>query len=198
MARPIDPQRRAAILEAARTVFLEQGYAGARMAVIAERAGVASGTVYLYFSSKEALAAALADDFFVRLDIALRPILTQLNDPIAIRAAVETALEFAIAEHDLLRLLRLAVGLTPLAQALPGRRALAERLASALEAQMVAGKVQPYDARVLAELIMGLIEWMAEAALIRGIGKHEPYVSTVIDLLQRALLPSHSSAPSHS
>ncbi len=196
MARPIDPHRRSAILDAARTVFLEQGYAGERMAAIAERAGVASGTVYLYFSSKEALAAALADDFFVRLDTALQPAMVQLNNPAAVRAAVETALLFAIAEHDLLRLLRLAVGLTPLARSLPGRRALAERLAASLEAQMATGKVQPYDAWVLAELVMGLIEWMAETVLMRGIDDHEPYVTTVVDLLQRALLPAHYSTPS--
>lgn len=196
MARPIDPHRRAAILEAARTVFLEQGYAGARMAAIAERAGVASGTIYLYFPSKEALATALADDFFVRLDLALQPTMMQLNTAEAIQAAIQTVLQFAVAEHDLLRLLRLAVGLSPVARALPGRLALADRLAASFAAQMAIGNLQAYDARVLAELVMGLIEWMAETVLMRGIENPEPYVTTVADLLQRALLPLQYSTPS--
>ena len=40
MARTIDPQRRADILQAARAVFAEQGFVGSRIADIATRAGV--------------------------------------------------------------------------------------------------------------------------------------------------------------
>jgi AcrR family transcriptional regulator len=41
------------ILDAAMTVFAEKGFAAARMADIAARAGVTKGTIYLYFPSKE-------------------------------------------------------------------------------------------------------------------------------------------------
>ena len=43
------------ILEAAFEVFGEHGLAGARLDDIARRAGVAKGTIYLYFPNKEAL-----------------------------------------------------------------------------------------------------------------------------------------------
>jgi AcrR family transcriptional regulator len=43
------------ILEAGRHVFAEKGFAGASVDAIAEAAGVAKGTVYLYHASKEAL-----------------------------------------------------------------------------------------------------------------------------------------------
>lgn len=43
------------ILEAAQVVFEEKGYVEARMADVATAAGVSHGTVYTYFSSKEAL-----------------------------------------------------------------------------------------------------------------------------------------------
>jgi AcrR family transcriptional regulator len=43
------------ILEAAFTVFGEHGLAGARLEDIARRAGIAKGTIYLYFPNKEAL-----------------------------------------------------------------------------------------------------------------------------------------------
>jgi TetR/AcrR family transcriptional repressor of mexJK operon len=52
--------KRAAILEAAATVFLSGGYLGASMDDIAEMAGVSKQTVYVYFSSKETLFAAMA------------------------------------------------------------------------------------------------------------------------------------------
>jgi AcrR family transcriptional regulator len=45
--------RRAAILRAARAVFARQGFANTMMDDIAEAAGVAKGTVYLYFASKD-------------------------------------------------------------------------------------------------------------------------------------------------
>ena len=54
--RATDPGvRRQAILEAALTVFAEHGYEAARLDEVARRAGVAKGTLYLYFKDKEAL-----------------------------------------------------------------------------------------------------------------------------------------------
>ncbi len=43
------------ILEAAMETFAEQGFAGAKIEEIARRAGVAKGTVYVYFATKDAL-----------------------------------------------------------------------------------------------------------------------------------------------
>ena len=58
----VDPKRRRdpegrpqQILEAAFVEFGERGLAGARLDDIAKRAGVAKGTIYLYFPNKEAL-----------------------------------------------------------------------------------------------------------------------------------------------
>lgn len=45
--------RRAAILKAARAVFARQGYANTVVEDIAAQAGIAKGTLYLYFKSKE-------------------------------------------------------------------------------------------------------------------------------------------------
>ena len=55
MSRTVPPQRFDAIVRAASTVFLEQGYRRTQMADVAERLGVAKGTLYLYVESKEAL-----------------------------------------------------------------------------------------------------------------------------------------------
>src|SRR5581483_9020544 len=43
------------LLDAAREIVEEDGYAGASVVAIAERAGLASGTLYRHFSSKEEL-----------------------------------------------------------------------------------------------------------------------------------------------
>lgn len=51
--------KRAAILEAALELFVERGFFGTAVPSVAERAGVAAGSIYRYFESKEALVNAL-------------------------------------------------------------------------------------------------------------------------------------------
>jgi AcrR family transcriptional regulator len=52
--------RRESILDAAEAVAFELGYASLTMDAVASSAEIAKGTVYLYFSSKDALLAAIA------------------------------------------------------------------------------------------------------------------------------------------
>lgn len=53
--RPKDPAKRAAILEAAKSLFLSKGYDGSSMDAIAAEAGVSKLTVYSHFTDKETL-----------------------------------------------------------------------------------------------------------------------------------------------
>jgi len=62
MARHRPPDKRARILEAAVWVFARKGYFGARVSEIARRAGIADGTIYLYFRNKEDLLVSLFDE----------------------------------------------------------------------------------------------------------------------------------------
>lgn len=57
LARKID--KRVAILEAALALFVERGFHGTAVPAVAERAGVGAGTIYRYFTNKEALVNAL-------------------------------------------------------------------------------------------------------------------------------------------
>lgn len=54
--------RPAEILQAAIEEFAEHGFAGAKIEAIAARAGVAKGTVYLYYATKEELFEAIVRD----------------------------------------------------------------------------------------------------------------------------------------
>jgi TetR/AcrR family transcriptional regulator, repressor of fatR-cypB operon len=47
--------KREAILEAALALFVERGFHGTAVPLVAERAGVGAGTIYRYFASKEQL-----------------------------------------------------------------------------------------------------------------------------------------------
>lgn len=57
--------RRDAILDAARTLFLEAGFFDVSMATIARQSGLAKGTVYLYFKTKEEIFLALSTEELV-------------------------------------------------------------------------------------------------------------------------------------
>src|SRR5437667_1658893 len=65
---------RRAILDAAEQVFGSRGFAQARMTEIAERAGLAAGTLYNYFDSKEAIFRALLEQRGEELSALLDPI----------------------------------------------------------------------------------------------------------------------------
>ncbi len=57
-------EKERAILAAARAVFVKNGFEGARVAEIARRAGVAEGTIYLYYRTKNDLLQAVVLQFW--------------------------------------------------------------------------------------------------------------------------------------
>ena len=68
-------EREALILQAAEDVFIEKGYYDTSMEEIAVRVGIAKGTIYLHFASKEALVVAILtrdmEIFLEELEVAL-------------------------------------------------------------------------------------------------------------------------------
>jgi AcrR family transcriptional regulator len=70
-------QRRAEILEAALALFSSKGFHDTTMEEVANSAGVAKGTIYLYFQSKEHLLLALKRDFMQGLTDAVANIVAE-------------------------------------------------------------------------------------------------------------------------
>jgi TetR/AcrR family fatty acid metabolism transcriptional regulator len=62
MARPRTADKRRRILDAAVSVFARKGYFAARVSDVAKKAGVADGTIYLYFRNKEDILVCLFDE----------------------------------------------------------------------------------------------------------------------------------------
>ena len=69
------------ILDAAIEVIAENGFFHSRVSEIASRAGVADGTVYLYFKNKDELLMAAIDSAFHRFIARARTALKELSDP---------------------------------------------------------------------------------------------------------------------
>jgi TetR/AcrR family transcriptional repressor of nem operon len=81
---PAPPATKTRILEAARRLFHEQGYAATGVATILRDADVNSGSLYHYFPSKEALLAGVLE-YYVQLlrPVVMDPVEEVAADPIA-------------------------------------------------------------------------------------------------------------------
>lgn len=64
--------KRAAVIQAALELVAEHGFHGTPMAMVAERAGVAAGTIYRYFESKDDMIRGIYKDLETKLSAALR------------------------------------------------------------------------------------------------------------------------------
>jgi len=74
-------KRREAILSAALEEFSAHGFEAARLDDVARRAGVAKGTIYLYFADKEALFRTLCEEDFLALAREFQ-VLARIVDPV--------------------------------------------------------------------------------------------------------------------
>jgi len=63
------PDKREEIVRAALALIAERGFHGAPLAMIAGRAGVGTGTIYLYFDNKDELIAEIYKDIEDRLSL---------------------------------------------------------------------------------------------------------------------------------
>ena len=97
--------RERAILSAAREVFIEAGFEGARIAEIGRRAGIAEGTVYLYYRTKSALMEGVLASFWLDLTHGARAAIAGVEAPdLQLRRLAEYHLDRLIAEHPFLDL----------------------------------------------------------------------------------------------
>lgn len=73
--------KREAILRAATTVFARNGYFNSKVADIAREAGIADGTVYLYFKSKEEILHSIFDRSVEEALGAAKQLVQRIADP---------------------------------------------------------------------------------------------------------------------
>jgi len=75
-------ERHSQILDAAIDVFAEKGFHKARIADVAERAGVADGTIYLYFKNKEELLLTIFEEKMSQLIEGVQAAMAGTTDPL--------------------------------------------------------------------------------------------------------------------
>lgn len=94
------------LLDAAEAEFGERGFHESSIVSITKRAGVALGTFYTYFDSKDALFRALVRDMSGRVKEAVAPAIAGIEDPVRREGkALEAFLDFARSHKEIYRII---------------------------------------------------------------------------------------------
>jgi AcrR family transcriptional regulator len=94
------------ILDAARSEFGERGFSESSIVAITQRAGVALGTFYTYFNSKEEVFQALVRDMSTQVRDHVAPAFNEAEDALdGERRALESFLDFAREHRDVYRII---------------------------------------------------------------------------------------------
>src|SRR5215510_11302668 len=151
--------RHEAIIAAARAIAAEQGLGAVQIVPVAERAGIAAGTVYRYFPSKADLVAALIESVSARELAAFRAAADAAPGPLsALAAGLVTFAARALRQ----RRLAFAVSAEPVDAAvdalrLAARRAFAAELEARIRAAVAGGHLPEQDAGVAAAALVGFL-----------------------------------------
>jgi AcrR family transcriptional regulator len=149
--------RHEAIIAAARALASESGMAAVQIVPVGERAGIAAGTVYRYFPSKDDLVAALVAVISEQEIAAVRNAAAAAPGPLSALAAALMAFAVrALRERRLaLAMLAGASEADAAADRLAFRRRLAEEFASQIRAAIAAGHLPDQDAAFAAAAVIG-------------------------------------------
>ena len=204
VARRREPERkRARLLDAARSLFAERGYAATTTAQLAREAGVAEGTVFHHFPSKRALLEAVASEYgrglaermFTADDL-------EASEPPADRV-LRRAFAYVREQGALSRLLALAPEPTEWnAARAASRREVVSALASAFSAWRGRETLRSFDPQITAELLFALVEAALTECFVYGDGsREEEYLRETVACVEgalRARSPStiHARSPS--
>jgi len=162
------------ILAAARKVFAGSGFSEATMDGIASAAGIAKGTVYLYFSSKKDIYLAALKQGLIELRDRTRANMQAANGVHErLRAFVRTRLEYAEANRDFIKIYHSEFGNFTNAAAhdsefqqlyLAQARELEKILHSAMESGEIRRMRSDFTAFIIYDMVKGvmtqrLLEW---------------------------------------
>ena len=176
------------LIRAAEEVFGEAGYYEARIAEITRKAGVALGTFYLYFSSKEELFRAL----LASLNHRLRQRLRTRTEGLPTRAAMEQEgmrefFRFMTHHRKLYRIVKQAEAVDPALYREYYAR-IARGYGEGLTAAMDRGELRRFDPELVAYALMGMADFVASRYVVWEPEPLDGKADELADLILHGLL----------
>ena len=187
-------ERREDILDAAVRTFADRGIAGATIAEIARDAGVAKGTFYLYFDSKEQLVGALKE----RMVDAILAHAGSLYEQVGrqdwwalVDTFGESYVDFMIEHRDMCEIMaQEQISMESDPAFADCYRKIHEMLTAGLRAGIEAGVFSSPDPELTARLLHHAIDGiMVHALLYEPEVDRDRLVAAIRDLLKRAVAP---------
>ncbi|MGH9475347.1 MAG: TetR/AcrR family transcriptional regulator [Terriglobales bacterium] len=187
--------REAEILDAARKVFGEKGFASATVDMIAAAAGVAKGTLYLYYESKDAIFwAALTSRFREMMERTKRAVAEEADTKAKILAMLRVRFDSFRADEQFVRMFVTEFGLLCRAKDGPMHELYvegAELVATVLREGMAAGALRvlpPMEtALALMEMVKGVFTMRFSG--VPGLQEDFDGASFVFDLFWNGVRP---------
>lgn len=190
------------ILRAAVTVFARNGYFNSKVSDVAREAGVADGTVYLYFKSKDdllfSIITAMLDSFIAQVRAAIAPLASPLAQ---LREIARLHLEMLGRDRDLAVVFEVEIRHSTKFMEEFSTKKLSEYLdliQQVIEAGQRAGEFRSdINARIATKVFFGALDEMATNWILSRRGKPlAAAVEPVLDLLLYGFVPGHTVAQS--
>jgi len=182
--------RHAAILDAARQAAGEGGMAAVQIAPVAERAGIAAGTVYRYFPGKTELIAALLGEICQREIAALRDAAGAAPGPLSALSAAIMTFAARVRRQRRLAFAAIAEPVDPALDAarLGLRKALAGEFHGLIAASITGKHLPDQDPALAAAALLGLlVEGLIGPLAPEATGRERDIVQSIALLALRSL-----------
>jgi len=180
--------KRQAIIEAALDIFAKQGYEETTIAQIAAAAGVAVGTVYLYFHNKREIYTQASIDWTNRLATALQdPRILSLPIRQVPRAMIETVFRLCHQDSNMMSIFQVDIqSPEELQQHKDADGAITGAVDAFLRLTIENGQLAPFDTLMYAKVLFGMVHSALFECFCAQQGRDEEAIrETTIEIVER-------------
>jgi len=180
--------KRRAILDAATELFARQGYENTTIADIAQAAGVAVGTVYLYFRNKHEIYASVSIDWVESIARVLQdPTILALPIRQVPRAVIEASFRICHDNNELMPLFQVDVqSAEEIWQHKIAEGSIAGAIDAFLQQAIAQGQLVLFDTQMYAKILFGMVHSVLyECYCIEHGENEELYRERTIEVIER-------------
>jgi AcrR family transcriptional regulator len=180
--------KRQAIIEAARKIFAMKGYEDTTIAEIAEDAGIAVGTVYLYFGNKRDIYTSVSLNWATLLASAFEdPTIAQLPFEQVPRAMIEATFRICRQDSDMMSLFQVDIQSEVEIQKQKAADELITGILDNFFRQAVArGQLAPFDTEMYTKIIFGMVHSVLfQCFCVEGGEREEHFRERTIEIIER-------------
>jgi AcrR family transcriptional regulator len=180
--------KRQAIIESARKIFALKGYEDTTIAEIAEDAGIAVGTVYLYFGNKRDIYTSVSLNWATLLAAAFEdPTIATLPIEQAPRAMIDATFRICRQDSDMMSLFQVDVQSE---DEIRKHKAADELITSVIDnffqRAIALGQLAPFDTEMYTKIIFGMVHSALFECFCVESGEHEElFRERTIELVER-------------